>query len=128
MAFCTLWGASPYSRGILPIVVIHELLVDTECLRWNEISISVITNLQQPAEDLSRPRWRRPMRLRRQLIGVHPQGGCQLQYLSMVPADKDIAVVVFGVLEDVVGDLLIVIFLIPGIDLHSHRIGQRFHG
>jgi hypothetical protein len=28
-------GQSPYSRGILPIVVIHELLVDTECLRWN---------------------------------------------------------------------------------------------
>ena len=52
---------SSYRRRILPIVVIHELLVDTECVRSNEISISVITNLRQPAEDLSRPRWRRPM-------------------------------------------------------------------
>ena len=67
------------------------------------------------------------MRLRRQLIGIHPQGGRQLQYLSMVPADKNIAAVVFGVLEDFLDGLLVVVFLIPGIDLHSHGFRQRFH-
>jgi hypothetical protein len=46
----------------------------------------------------------------------------------MVPADEDIAVVVFGVLENVVGELLVIVFLILGIDLHSHGFGQRFHG